>query len=249
MAFVKIPAASALPTAQTDYMKQNAKIEASFLGIDRIQPVDFVNNKIPKGVLINLGGTTFLNDADLSITGTPSNFVKIDHSTLAASFVTGLSGVSWNSTYNGYYSSGGDLYLFDEMTALFNGDIPISRTVAGIVKAAANGINLGNNKRLIPSVSEIGDWNMLSTATKAVPHSLGDDFTKVRGIEVTIFNDAQDKEFSLAGIDYETGAILGGIFWVSSNVVFLGRLAGRTFDSSNFSSLANRGHVTLWYEK
>ena len=138
MAFIELaaPTGGTTPASGADYQKQNALIAAAFLGQEKVQPVDFYNDLILKGVIINLGGTIYLNDANLSIGGTPSNFVKIDHTTLVASYVSSLSGVTWSSVYNGYYDGSNDYYLFDEMTALFNGDITVSKTVMGLIRNA-----------------------------------------------------------------------------------------------------------------
>jgi hypothetical protein len=120
MALTVISAPEALPTSQQDYVDQNVLIATSFLDPEKIYKIDYTNSEVKQGSIINLGGTILKAVAAESITGTASDFVKIDHSAYTASYVSDLTGVSWNSTYNGYYDGSGDLYLFDEFKAYFS---------------------------------------------------------------------------------------------------------------------------------
>lgn len=123
MALTELTAPAALPSAQADYVNQNILLtSASLLDPHKIFSIDFDNDEIPQGTILNVGGAILKADTAETVTGTASNFVKIDATAKTASYVASLSGVTWNSVYNGYYS-GSDLYLFDEATAYFDGDI------------------------------------------------------------------------------------------------------------------------------
>lgn len=111
------------PASLADYVAQNELLEASFLhGQDKI---NFDSDLILEGSIFNIGGSVYRADADTAITGVASDYVKITPAgaTASAAYVSNLTGVTWNSAYNGYYDVGGNLYLFDEGKALYNAQI------------------------------------------------------------------------------------------------------------------------------
>jgi hypothetical protein len=69
-------------------------------------------------------------DADEAITGTASKYVRITPAGASASaaYVSSLAGVSWNNQYNGYYDASGNLYIFDESRALYDGAVATVKT-------------------------------------------------------------------------------------------------------------------------
>ena len=125
----KITSPSEVPAAIADYTAQNNLIEALLLAAQGAQRI--VGSNVAKGAIFYVGGTTYKADADTAITGTASDYVKltpsVDGLTLAASYVASLSGVAWNSTYNGYYDASGNLYVFDELKALSLGTITTAK--------------------------------------------------------------------------------------------------------------------------
>ncbi len=120
-----IPYPNSTPQAFDDYTRQNALLQAAFLGGDRIPAVR--DNQIVQGSIFQIAGPVFIADADTEITGGKSDYVKIsvnvDGDRATAEFVADLSGVSWNPVYNGYYDAAGNLYLFDEGKAHAAGQV------------------------------------------------------------------------------------------------------------------------------
>jgi len=125
MPIKKITAPSEVPTSVVDYAAQNNLLEALLLSVQGAQRI--VGANVAKGAIFYFGGTTYKADADTAISGSASDYVKltpsVDGLTLAPSYVANLSGVAWNSTYNGYYDVSGNLYEFDETKAYAAGAI------------------------------------------------------------------------------------------------------------------------------
>jgi len=121
------------PTSLDDYVAQNNLLDALVLMNGGPLRVDLANTKIPKGAIIQCGGAVFKATADEVITGTASYYVKMTPSAggmeLSPSFVTDLTGVSWNDAYNGYYDSSENLYLFDEGLAFLLGEVTALREI------------------------------------------------------------------------------------------------------------------------
>ena len=89
---------------------------------------------------------------------------------------------------------------------------------------------------------EIGVWNMDSTTTVNITHGLS-DITKIRSIEVVIFDNTETTVAFLGNklVNVSSPAIDGGIDFVSTSAVSLKRTNGGTFDSTFFNSGINRG--------
>jgi hypothetical protein len=105
-------------------------------------------------------------------------------------------------------------------------------------------------------VLEIGDWNMDSSQTKTVAHSL--DAAKIRSVFVTIRNDTGDTlpfngqlfnpVNSTSSNQWETWFPVTTVGWNSTNIVLL-RMDGSFMDGAAYDSTGyNRGWVTIQYE-
>jgi len=129
MAINRINNPSSIPTAVSDYQAQNTLTSAGFK--DGANP--WLGTAMQIGYIFQLGGTIYSVDTATAITGTASPYVKItpSGSTATASFVANLSGVAWNTLYNGYYDGSGNLYLFDEGLAVKNGVLATPKTILG----------------------------------------------------------------------------------------------------------------------
>ena len=118
-----------------DWAKLVNIVTKSFQNIN--DPLQVDGSNIPQGATFQVGGVVYYADADTAITGTASDYVKLtpssDGSTLDAAFVSSLSGVTWNKVWNGYYDTGGNLYLFDEFLAYSSGEVSSLETKAGIL--------------------------------------------------------------------------------------------------------------------
>jgi len=122
MALTIIAAGSASLLADADYQAELARLDAIALDPCKIFPIDFVNDEIPQGAVLNVGGVIMKAAAAESITGDRTPYVKVDHTTRTASYVASLAGVTWDEAYNGYYAAG-DLYLFSEVEAYYKDEI------------------------------------------------------------------------------------------------------------------------------
>jgi hypothetical protein len=133
MAIVKIILPNIVPETVEDYKAQNNLLIEL---IRNLYPKNIViGSFITKGSLINISGSIYMVDNDTAITGTPSKYVKItpssDGGTCLPSFVASLSGVSWDNVKNGYYDISGNLYIFNESRAVFDGQISQAYTLFG----------------------------------------------------------------------------------------------------------------------
>ena len=126
MPIVRIPYPNALPTLPADYVAQNNLIATGFLQVNKPIWEDAANN-IVQGAVFQIGGTVYYCNAATAIGGGASAYIKLtpsgDGSTVAPTYVVDLTGVTWNSAYNGYYDVGGNAYVFDELVAYIAGEI------------------------------------------------------------------------------------------------------------------------------
>ena len=115
MAINRITGPTSLPLTTADYQAQNNETDAIFSGLGTIP---WSGTAMTIGATFYIGGTIYRVVTATAITGTPSDYVVItpsgDGATATASFVANLSGVSWNSVHNGYYS-GGNLVLIGQI--------------------------------------------------------------------------------------------------------------------------------------
>ncbi len=143
----KIASPLATPTSLGDYTAQNSLILTLALVFQNT--IKVVASNVLKGAVFFVGGSIYLADADTAISGSASDFVKLtpseDGLTLAATFVANLTGVTWSSTYNGYYDVDGNLYEFDELKA-FSGALIANLSYKSV---ESKGISLGWAKALI----------------------------------------------------------------------------------------------------
>jgi hypothetical protein len=136
-----IVAPNSTPTAVADYQSQNNLINALAKKADVIP---WTGSDMNDGYIFQIGGAVYQVDGATAITGTPSPYVQITASgaTASAAFVASLSGVTWNSVYNGYYDGSGRLYLFDEVGAIDIGQLSTIR-----------------NNWILPSIRNTGNNN------------------------------------------------------------------------------------------
>jgi len=117
MALTLVPFPASAPTSITDWEDIINVAEFNTLGVQGTSMFNFSSNTIKQGTRIMIGGSVYLADADTTITGTPSDYVKITPSgaTASAAYVSSLTGVSWNSVWNFWEDISGNAYLFNEM--------------------------------------------------------------------------------------------------------------------------------------
>lgn len=225
---------------------------------------DFSGNTIKQGVRVMVGGVIYLSTTATTITGTPSDYVKITPAgaTASASYVANLTGVTWNSVYNHYEDVSGNVYLFYEAKAsladpktevgafaktAYMGEIRERALGDGV--SFPDGVNT-NNAVLKTKVIEIGSWDMDAIGSRLVSHGIS-DYTKIRSISVMIRNDAETILYPLSSVGGSGGTTPQGDAWAVNNSgsILLMRVASGVFDNTNFNdAIINRGWVTVTYQ-
>ena len=116
-------------TDQADFSAHGTLIETGYLD-KSFAPLLVLGGEIPQGIVLQIGGVVYRADSAETVTGTASKYVRVAPSgaTAAANYVANLSGVSWNAQYNGYYDGSGNLYIFDENQALYDGAVATVKT-------------------------------------------------------------------------------------------------------------------------
>ena len=109
MAITKITAPGVTPSAFWPEVINQLAINV--LNIEKT--IKFIGGVIRQGSIFNIGGILFFADADTSITGSASDYVKLTVSgnVALASYVADFSGASWNGSYNGWYDADGNEYF------------------------------------------------------------------------------------------------------------------------------------------
>ena len=125
-----------------DWAKAIELIEHAYKNINN--PVKVSGSNVVIGAVFQVGGHVYHTDLATAITGTASDYVllTVTGTTLVPSFVSDLTGVTWNSLWGGYYDGTGNLCIFDEVKAILAGDL-----VGGSSKFAEL-FNSATNQRL-----------------------------------------------------------------------------------------------------
>ena len=144
---------------------------------------------VKKGSLWNIGGVMFIADADTAILGSKNQGLSncamaikfsVSGNKATATYVSNLTGVSWNGEYQGYYDASGNMYYYKckkevytaEGSALLLGQDPVVRTIIGSV-----------NKELYRiGVEHTGSYNFY------FPTLIGGGYFYVNGVSVYLFN-------------------------------------------------------------
>lgn len=234
MALAEIQAPNALPTVQDDYVKQNNLIDAQGLSLAGVvYPIDFTNNKIPQGTVLNIGGTILKAVNDESITGTPSKYVKIDKTLLTAAYVSSLAGVTWNAVYNHYQDGVGNLYIFDEGLAAHDNIVTDPRTT----QASVRGLWVRDSLTVGVRVKK---------ATAHIQEGSGSGITSISSHANTLMLDG----------DFNTGVTIASGDSYSSRIVFaspsdnVGSLINWNYNSKLFGigSATSGGITAIYYD-
>ena len=111
MAINRIDFPASTPVAAADYQAQNTLIQAAFRKDYSIIP--YSGTAMSIGFVFNIADSVYMVETATAITGT-EGYLKITPSgaTATASFVSSLTGVSWNSLYGGYYDGSGNRYFY-----------------------------------------------------------------------------------------------------------------------------------------
>lgn len=123
MAFVLIPGPGDAPTTSEDWDKINNVLVG--IGMGMLNSSRVVGSNVKRGSIVYYAGAWYVTDADTAITGTASDYVMLTNTAgvITASFVSSISTVSFNRTWNGWYDSSMRLHIFDEVKAFGAGAI------------------------------------------------------------------------------------------------------------------------------
>lgn len=150
------------PSGLPDYVQILAKATNTILQSIRNNSqscIDFANNFARAGVVFHIGGVLYKAVTDQAIGGTPSKYIKITPSgaTAAIDYVASLAGVTWSDDQSGYYDGSGNLYVFDEARAVYDGVVSAPKTNDGQIAYIAAALNIKNNLTVLGDVSISGD--------------------------------------------------------------------------------------------
>jgi hypothetical protein len=124
--------------------------------------INYGTNQVRANTKININGTNYIYETATTISGTPSEYLKINGSTYAPSYVSDLTGVSWDESRQGYYDTSNNKYIFDEFKALDNGDITTLQQEPS-VSLAKSLINSGRKFELITMFPFISSTSLYSS--------------------------------------------------------------------------------------
>ena len=171
MALVLIPGPDNAPSASNDWDKINDVLQT--LGLDTSSPLRISGSNILRGSVIFFAGAWYVADADTAITGIATDYVRLTNTagTVTAAFVSSLSNVTFNRTWNGWYDSSMRLYLFDEIKAYAAGAVTAPVTIKNYrpslnwSKAISRVLSAANLARLFRLDAEVvltgtGDWTV-----------------------------------------------------------------------------------------
>lgn len=138
-------------------------------------------------------------------------------------------------------------------------NIELSSYVTGLSSATLDGSEevylVGNEKTTTQDIADlngafattvisIGDWDMDTAGVASVAHGL--TFTDIRSISVLIINDTSTFIYPLNSNN--AAGVGNGYFYFDNTNVFLIRIAGGTFDSTDYNATSfNRGYITITY--
>lgn len=143
-----------------------------------------------------------------------------------------------------------DMYtrINDTFTALKAGAVGDILTGAGIGVAPTYTTPTVVQSYTIAPIN-LGDWNMDTTATLAVPHGLGADWKKIRSVTIMIRNDADSAYYFLDRVS-GLGTAAGGVEDFDSTNVNIQRVSSGNlgfFDgNTDFNAIGyNRGFMLI----
>jgi len=216
-------------------------IPKAFRALLQVQLTEYtslVQPGIAAGGVVEINGSVYINPSEVAITGATVNDTWYDilltpsGSSFTASFIARGTGV-WSDSKQGLYSGN-------------------NRVVACAYRIASdNWVNKNILKvinRTVKIKIEIGDWDMVATATLTLTHVFIAIFSGLRSVAITIRNDQNTSMYSCAyagdiTVEIDIHAVL------SSSGILIYRLTAGKFDGGSYDSTSyNRGWITVEYE-
>lgn len=197
MPIVQVPYGNALPTEQNDYVRQNNLLAAGFMQVNKAKWKKDGSDHIVQGAVFQVGGTVYYANADTAIGNTPeTDYIKLTpggsapNMTLTPSYVANLGGVSWDSTYNGYYDVSGNAYVFDEFAAVIAGEIASCncRLWQAFVKFLQQDMTFSGNPTFSGDPAFSGDPTFSGNPTFSYGKNTADSYSANNPTENNIFD-------------------------------------------------------------
>ena len=198
------------PAALADYVQilavQNGAILQALRGNSHAC-IDFTNNLAKAGTVFYVAGVLYKAVTDQAISGTPSKYVKITPSGATASiaYVSSLSGVSWNDAQSGYYDGSGNLYVFDEARAVYDGVVSAGKTIEGQIAYIAGALSVKAGLIISGALSGVTDLTASGTiaalkaafsqTTGTAPFTVAST-TKVANLNADLLDDLSSSAFA-----------------------------------------------------
>jgi len=104
-----------LPASTADWQKINNIF--TIIGMMINGSVTVRDGYIQRGSGLYINSKWYTNTDDVAITGTTSEYVQINATTLVPTYISSLSGVTFDKSKNGWYDSSNNYYIFDELYA------------------------------------------------------------------------------------------------------------------------------------
>lgn len=245
MAINRIIEPNVPPTETADWSRMLNLVRALQLSTEL--PFRVVGSNVVKGAVFAVGGTIYQADADTAISGTTSNYVKLtpstDGSVCTASYVASLTGVSWNSTYNGWYDSSENAYIFDENIAFDDGKIATiynQKNIAIRNTRVANADNANN-------ADAVTYLKKLSLGGPGSPVTEAQIYTELTSLMNITTSDAYPAKISCSGIFIPSeygGGLTGATSPISAIEFYASSVSFR--DNTNATIVTcNQGDLTL----
>ena len=175
-----------------------------------------------KSIVINIAGSTTINDINGVITPLAGDSPKISMLLLGAKTFTDAGNITILGASNVIFQSG-ELIEFRYVSFTNSWHLLTS-----------------NQPKFETEIVAIGNWDMVAAASVVVAHGIT-DFTKIMSVDVLINNDASTSKFSLLS---ESGSLE-----IDATNISLGRVTGSGFDSTNFDLTPfDRGTIVIKYQ-
>jgi hypothetical protein len=204
------------PAALADYVQilavqMNAILQA--LRNNSHACIDFTANVARAGVVFYVAGVLYKAVTEQAIGGTPSKYVKIDPSGATASidYVASLAGVTWSDDQSGYYDGSGNLYVFDEARAVYDGVVSAGKTAAGQLAYVGGALSVKSDLTVGDDATIIGDLEITGILKGTSPRLDIDGPITISSGDLEINRDFNINA-SLGGASFEAAFTQGQIF-------------------------------------
>lgn len=249
---ILIGSTSNVATAQTMYGHGTLAVD----GLFQIAPLVITNSRINASAAIQFSkmevltaGKAIVTSGLGVITTAATTATEIGHvSGVTSPIQTQLNNKVGTSLAQGALFIGNASNLVSSLTIGAASTVLTSNgTTASWQALPSGGITVSGGTPMEVKVLQIGDWNMDTTGSVSINHGL--TFSKIRDVQVMIYNDAGT---SLNPLDRATVLYSyhpAGLIQVTATQISLFRDASNFYDNTDYDATSyNRGWITILYE-